>query len=407
MTGAVLTRTQRIRAFASITVGISIVGIQIGLIIPLLTLVLEAQGVPSDLIGYSAAFGTISIALCAPFVPAATRRFGVIRLMLCCYALGVATVLLLKLFDNVWAWFPLRFLFNASMVGLFVSTEAWIGAIALTLVALQTVWLRLSGWTLVEVSGFAIFFAAVTLAGVCAAIRAMWLFGGRCRSLPSVEYAIAIAPLVCSVVLAAALTNGQMSVFVVFLLWFVVAAEEAITLLFFVPQLLTNDAARQLISAREELRQAHSVASPAPERRFDQPTAASSPLRSSPPPAMDAEDKLWRFDEAEGPAPHFVAGNVSQQLTRAREATTEVVYGYLRADFAVGERHQTLHVAFCPPLAAAPEMEICQVEGPEVSVKTTLVEAHGARVELRRSGGLAEAVSVVLELHAAAENGEF
>lgn len=130
MTGAVLTRAQRIRAFASITVGISIVGIQIGLIIPLLTLVLEAQGVPSDLIGYSAAFGTISIALCAPFVPAATRRFGVIRLMLCCYALGVATVLLLKLFDNVWAWFPLRFLFNASMVGLFVSTEAWIGAIA-------------------------------------------------------------------------------------------------------------------------------------------------------------------------------------------------------------------------------------------------------------------------------------
>ncbi|MCC9605850.1 hypothetical protein LOC68_20865 [Blastopirellula sp. JC732] len=283
---------------------------------------------------------------------------------------------------------------------------AWIGAIALSLVTLQTVWLRLSGWTLVEVSGFAIFFAAVTLAGASAAIRALWLFGGRCRSLPVAEYAIAIVPLVCSVVLAASLTTAQMSGFVVFLLWFIVAAEEAITLLFFVPQILPEGTRRQLISARDELRQAHAAA-PTTERRFDEPGSARSPLSSTPPPAMDAEDKLWRFDDSEVPAPHFVAGNVSQQLTRAREATTEVVYGYLRADFAVGERHQTLHVAFCPPLASAPEMEICQVEGPEVSVKTTLVEAHGARVELRRSGGLDEAVSVVLELHAAAESGEF
>ncbi|TWT39249.1 hypothetical protein [Blastopirellula retiformator] len=285
---------------------------------------------------------------------------------------------------------------------------AWIGAIALALVTLQTVWLRLSGWTLVEVSGFAIFFAAVALAGVCAAIRALWLFGGRCRSLPPVEYAIAIAPLICSVVLAASLTTGQMSGFVVFLLWFIVAAEEAITLLFFVPQILpVGQQEEEPVSARDELRQAHAIASEPPMRRFDEPNAAASPLSSTPPPAMDAEDKLWRFDEAEVPAPHFVAGNVSQQLTRAREATTEVVYGFLRADFAVGERHQTLHVAFCPPLASPPEMELCQVEGPEVSVKTSLVEAHGARVELRRSGSLDEAFSVVLELHAASEFGEF
>lgn len=284
---------------------------------------------------------------------------------------------------------------------------AWIGAIALSLAALQAIWLRLSGWTLVEVSGFAVFFAAVMLAASCAAIRAFWLFGGRCRSLPPVEYAIAIAPLVCSVILAAALTGPQMSPFVAFLLWFIVAAEEAITLLFFVPQILPTGPGRKRVSARDELRQSHGVASSQPELRLDETAPSRSPLRSTPPPAADAEDKLWRFDDSEAPSPHFVAGNVSQQLTRAHEATTEVVYGYLRADFAVGERHQTLHVAFCPPLAGVPEVEICQVEGPEVAVKTTLVEAHGARVELRRSGSLDEEISVVLEINAAAESGDY
>lgn len=303
---------------------------------------------------------------------------------------------------------------------------AWIGTIALALASLQAVWLRLAGWSLVDVSGFAIFFAAISLAGIAASIRALWLYGGRCRSLPQAEFAIALTPLVCSIVLAAALTSSGMSAFVVFLLWFVVAAEEAITLLFFVPQIMPAGAQRSAPSAREALRAAHGPAekvapdkseapvksdlpakpaSPVVTRRFDKPAATASPLSATPPPAADAEDKLWRFDDAETQGPHFVAGNVSQQLTRAREATTEVVYGYLRADFAAGERHQTVHVAFCPPLAQIPEVEICQVEGPEVSVKTTLVEAHGARVELRRSGGLDEAVSVLLELHAAADNG--
>ncbi|PQO47320.1 hypothetical protein [Blastopirellula marina] len=284
---------------------------------------------------------------------------------------------------------------------------AWMGAIALSLAALQAIWLRLSGWTLVEVSGFAIFFAAVVLAAACAVIRACWLFGGRCKSMPPAEYAIAITPLVCSVILAAALTSSQMSPFVVFLLWFIIAAEESITLLFFVPQILPSDVGRKLTSAREALRSAHAVAPAKPEVRFDPPQPSRSPLQATPPPPADAEDKLWRFDESEVPAPHFVAGNVSQQLTRAREATTEVVYGYLRADFAAGERHQTLHVAFCPPLAGIPEVEICQVEGPEVAVKTTLVEAHGARVELRRSGSLDEEISVVLEINAAADSGDY
>ncbi|UUO07486.1 hypothetical protein M4951_04060 [Blastopirellula sp. J2-11] len=288
---------------------------------------------------------------------------------------------------------------------------AWIGTIALALASLQAIWLRLAGWSLVEVSGFAIFFAAILLAGVSASIRALWLYGGRCRSLPQAEFAIALTPLVCCIVLAAALTNSQMSSFVVFLLWFVVAAEEAITLLFFVPQILPLSFQRPSSTARDELRAAHAVeeiapAKPMTTRRVDEPSESRSPLMPTPPPPADAEDKLWRFDEAEAQGPHFVAGNVSQQLTRAREATTEVVYGYLRADFAAGERHQTLHVAFCPPLAHIPEVEICQVDGPEVSVKTTLIEAHGARVELRRSGGLEEAVSVVLELHAAADNGD-
>ncbi|MFI4875707.1 MAG: hypothetical protein ACIALR_10230 [Blastopirellula sp. JB062] len=286
---------------------------------------------------------------------------------------------------------------------------AWIGAIALALAAIQVVWLRLAGWALIDVSGFAHFFIAIALAGICAAIRACWLYGGRCRSLPTAEYAIALVPLLGGVVLAASLTSAATSPYVVFLFWFVFAAEEAITLLFFVPQIVPT----RLIDSLGAAPAATDSAAPfvrdtspqtaAEPRRGDSPSENASPLQASPPPAADEEEKLWRFDAAEGPAPHFVAGNVSQQLTRAKEATTEVVYGYLRADFAAGHRHQTLHVAFCPPLAGIPEVEICQVEGPEVSVKVAEVEAHGARVELRRSGPHDDSTTVLLELHAAAE----
>ncbi|MCW5750480.1 MAG: MFS transporter [Alphaproteobacteria bacterium] len=130
MAERILSPTERRLALLSVIGAISVVGMQIGLFMPLLSLVLEAKGVSPFLIGLNAAFGSSAVAIFAPFVPAVVRRLGSARFMLGCFVLAVACVLLLRIFDNVWAWFPIRFAFNMGIVGLFIASEAWIGALA-------------------------------------------------------------------------------------------------------------------------------------------------------------------------------------------------------------------------------------------------------------------------------------
>ena len=44
-------------------------------------------------------------------------------------------------------------------------------------------------------------------------------------------------------------------------------------------------------------------------------------------------------------------------------------YEALRAEFAAGQRHATLHVGFCPPLASAPTVEADPADGPDATVR--------------------------------------
>ena len=97
--------------------------------------------------------------------------------------------------------------------------------------------------------------------------------------------------------------------------------------------------------------------------------------------------------------------DVSQQLTRCSEDDHELVYGMLRCGFGPGERSQNLHLAFCPPLAARPQIEVQQVEGPSVRIKAAQVESFGARLELRLTRQAESQESVVVSFEARAERG--
>ncbi len=73
-----------------------------------------------------------------------------------------------------------------------------------------------------------------------------------------------------------------------------------------------------------------------------------------------------------------------QQLFRVRHADgQEMIYGTLRADFAVGQRNATLHVGFCPPLSHRPQIEAEPQEGPECTIKVVQAFTHGAQLDLR------------------------
>ena len=109
---------------------ISVVGLGLALSIPLLAFELDARGISSTWIGLNTAVGGIATILCAPFLPDLVRRHGAGPMMMGAVALGAASLLAFKVTDAFFLWFPLRFLFGASLCVLFVVSEFWINAAA-------------------------------------------------------------------------------------------------------------------------------------------------------------------------------------------------------------------------------------------------------------------------------------
>jgi hypothetical protein len=103
-------------------------------------------------------------------------------------------------------------------------------------------------------------------------------------------------------------------------------------------------------------------------------------------------------ESAEEEEPLVLPRGVSQQITRATETSREVLTCVVRANFAVGEQHVTLHIAFCPPLSSTPTAEHEQLDGPPCDVKLTEVATYGARLELKRRGPLTLADEVLLRM---------
>jgi MFS family permease len=121
---------QRWRTLAAIIACISVFGTTLGLTLPLLSVLLERQGVSATLIGLSAATPALAILVGSIFVPFMVRTLGARRYILICLATSIVTLLLLPAFPNVWAWFPIRFLMGLAISGLFVVSESWINQVA-------------------------------------------------------------------------------------------------------------------------------------------------------------------------------------------------------------------------------------------------------------------------------------
>lgn len=78
---------------------------------------------------------------------------------------------------------------------------------------------------------------------------------------------------------------------------------------------------------------------------------------------------------------------VVQHLVRRQNSTSggQRIDGWLRCDFSPGQRTAAVHVAFCPPLAAAPKIEarIDPEYGALATCKVAEHYVHGARFEVR------------------------
>ena len=120
----------RKRSLIAVIASMVVVNLVYGLTLPLLSLVLDAEGISKTIIGLSIVAQASAGVVIAPFVPRLMMRVGPGRLMQLSTLLAAATLLALGLFQNVTLWFPLRFLLGASAAMLWSASEAVINDLA-------------------------------------------------------------------------------------------------------------------------------------------------------------------------------------------------------------------------------------------------------------------------------------
>lgn len=118
-------RQRLINLLAAIS-AITVFGFTLGLMFPLLSLIMEKQGVSPDLIGYNAAMQPLGIVLSVFAIPPVVRRFGAKRVVIGAGLLTAAVIVSYPFFPVFWWWFGLRILHGFFVSTLFAISEAWI-----------------------------------------------------------------------------------------------------------------------------------------------------------------------------------------------------------------------------------------------------------------------------------------
>ncbi len=109
---------------------ISAVGIALGLGLPLLSIVLEKNGVSATMIGLNSAMAGLASIAVAPFCTPFAQRFGVADTMLVAVVIAAASAIGFYFAPHFWVWFPLRVTFHGAVTVLFILSEFWINATA-------------------------------------------------------------------------------------------------------------------------------------------------------------------------------------------------------------------------------------------------------------------------------------
>jgi len=117
------TLSDRSRSLIAVIASMVVVNLVYGLTLPLLSLVLDAQGVSKTVIGMSIVAQACAGVVIAPFVPRLMMRVGSGRVMQMATVLAAATLIAMGLFQNIYLWFPLRFLLGASASMLWAASE--------------------------------------------------------------------------------------------------------------------------------------------------------------------------------------------------------------------------------------------------------------------------------------------
>ena len=118
------------RAAAAAIAAISVVGMALGLGIPLISVLMEKQGHSATIIGANTAIGGVAALVAAPFGPKIAQYLGLNRAMALMIIIVAGCMLSFNAFRTIEVWFVLRFVMNFAVTGLFLFSEFWISAAA-------------------------------------------------------------------------------------------------------------------------------------------------------------------------------------------------------------------------------------------------------------------------------------
>lgn len=122
--------TVRWLSIAAAIASISVVGMAIGLGVPLLSVILETRGHSATMIGANTAVAGIASIVAAPFATPLAARFGVVPLMLAMIFIGGLAFVGFYFVPAFWMWFPLRAVLHFALTVLFILSEFWISTSA-------------------------------------------------------------------------------------------------------------------------------------------------------------------------------------------------------------------------------------------------------------------------------------
>lgn len=117
-------------ALAAVISGITGVGAALSLSLPLLSIVLERRGISPALIGINTATAGVAAIAILPFVTTLAKRFGTARVIVLSFIVMALTLMGFYVVEPFVFWFPMRFVFAASVTLIFALTEFWIGCLA-------------------------------------------------------------------------------------------------------------------------------------------------------------------------------------------------------------------------------------------------------------------------------------
>lgn len=134
MTGSVQSENDHARvqwlAITAAVASISVVGIAIGLGMPLLSIILENRGYSASLIGLNTAVAGLASIAGAPMATPLAVRFGTVWTMVAMIVIGALAFVGFYFATAFWMWFPLRVVLHIALTILFILSEFWISSSA-------------------------------------------------------------------------------------------------------------------------------------------------------------------------------------------------------------------------------------------------------------------------------------